>query len=59
MSGAERWPEASSRHRYPFEALIGDYRKGADGNYSLQFTFVIHPGEARLPQPPITGKAKA
>ena len=40
------------------EALIGDYRKDAQGSYSLQFTFVIHPGEARLPQPPITAKAR-
>ena len=39
------------------EALIGDYRKEGDGSYSLQFTFVIHPGEARMPQPPITAKA--
>ena len=40
------------------EALIGDYRKDGDGSYSLQFTFVIQPGEARMPQPPITAKAK-
>ena len=38
------------------EALIGDYRKEGDGSYSLQFTFVIQPGEARMPQPPITAK---
>jgi hydroxyquinol 1,2-dioxygenase len=38
------------------EALIGDYRKDAEGSYSLQFTFVIPPGEARMPQPPITAK---
>jgi catechol 1,2-dioxygenase len=41
------------------QALIGDYRKQPDGSYSLEFTFVIEPGEARLPKPPITEKAKA
>jgi protocatechuate 3,4-dioxygenase beta subunit len=40
-------------------ALIGDYRKGADGNYALEFTFVIEPGEARRPKPPISAKAIA
>ena len=40
------------------QALIGDYRKGADGGYSLEFTFVIRPGEARLPRAPITEKVK-
>lgn len=40
------------------QALIGKYeRKGED--YFLQFTFVIEPGEARLPRAPITEKAKA
>jgi catechol 1,2-dioxygenase len=40
------------------QALIGKYeRRGAD--YFLQFTFVIDPGEARLPKAPITEKAKA
>jgi catechol 1,2-dioxygenase len=40
------------------QALIGKYeRKG--GDYFLQFTFVIEPGEARLPKAPITEKAKA
>src|SRR2546430_3390400 len=36
------------------KALIGDYRKQPDGNYSLEFTFVIEPGEARRPKAPIT-----
>jgi protocatechuate 3,4-dioxygenase beta subunit len=40
-------------------ALIGDYRKGADGNYTLEFTFVVEPGEARRPKPPISAKALA
>jgi protocatechuate 3,4-dioxygenase beta subunit len=40
------------------QALIGNFvRKGE--NYALEFTFVIEPGEARLPKPPITEKAKA
>jgi catechol 1,2-dioxygenase len=41
------------------QALIGDYRKRADGSYSLQFSFVIQPGEARLPKAPISAKVKA
>jgi catechol 1,2-dioxygenase len=41
------------------EALIGDYRRESDGSYALQFTFVIEPGEARLPNPPISAKALA
>jgi protocatechuate 3,4-dioxygenase beta subunit len=40
-------------------ALIGDYRKGADGSYALEFTFVVEPGEARRPRPPISAKALA
>lgn len=40
------------------EALIGDFRKAGDG-YTLEFTFVIDPGEARRPRAPITGKAAA
>jgi catechol 1,2-dioxygenase len=40
------------------EALIGDYKKDAEGNYSLQFTFVIHPGEARMPKAPISAKVE-
>ena len=49
-------------------ALIGDYVRHVDepapapdveGDwYSLDFTFTIQPGEARLPRPPITGKAE-
>ena len=41
------------------QALIGNYEKQAEGSFSLEFTFVIEPGEARLPRPPITEKAKA
>jgi len=41
------------------EALIGDYRRQADGSYRLEFTFVIEPGEARLPRAPITQKVAA
>ena len=38
------------------QALIGDYQKRR-GSYALEFTFVIEPGEARLPKAPITAKA--
>ena len=47
-------------------ALIGDYVRHDDAApapdvkgawYSLEFTFIIEPGEARLPQAPISGKA--
>jgi len=38
-------------------ALIGDYVRRADGSYSLEFTFVLEPGEARRPKAPITAKA--
>ena len=41
------------------QALIGDYRKVGDDDFRLEFTFVIEPGEARLPKAPISGKAKA
>ena len=41
------------------KALIGDYRKLPDGSYSLEFTFVIEPGEARRPKAPITAKVAA
>ena len=41
------------------KALIGDYRKQPDGNYSLEFTFVIEPGETRRPKAPITAKVAA
>ena len=40
------------------QALIGNYVRNGD-EYSLEFTFVIEPGEARLPKPPITEKARA
>ena len=39
------------------KALIGNYVKQPDGSYSLEFKFVLERGEARLPKPPITGKA--
>jgi hydroxyquinol 1,2-dioxygenase len=41
------------------EALIGHYVRhdGAEPWYSLDHTFVIERGEAKLPRPPITGKA--
>jgi hydroxyquinol 1,2-dioxygenase len=48
-------------------ALVGDYVHHEEGPapapdvagpwYSLDATFVIEPGEAKLPRPPITGKA--
>jgi catechol 1,2-dioxygenase len=41
------------------QALIGDYRAVGDNSYALEFTFVIEPGEARLPKPPISAKATA
>jgi protocatechuate 3,4-dioxygenase beta subunit len=41
------------------QALIGDYRKRPDGSYALEFSFVIQPGEARLPRAPISEKVKA
>ena len=41
------------------KALIGNYVKQPDGSYSLEFTFALEPGEARLPKPPISGKATA
>ena len=40
------------------QALIGDYQKQTDGSYWLEFTFVIEPGEARLPKAPISEKTK-
>ena len=40
------------------EALIGKFEKASDEDYLLRFTFVIEPGEARLPRAPITEKAK-
>ena len=38
-------------------ALVGDYARQPDGSYALHHEFRIEPGEAKLPQPPITGKA--
>ena len=40
-------------------ALIGDYREASDGGYVLAFDFTLEAGEARMPSPPITGKAVA
>ncbi|MDF3010729.1 MAG: catechol 1,2-dioxygenase [Burkholderiales bacterium] len=37
------------------QALIGNYRRREDG-YSLEFTFVLEPGESARPQPPISAK---
>ncbi|HUN67825.1 MAG TPA: dioxygenase [Burkholderiales bacterium] len=39
-------------------ALIGDFVREGE-RYTLEFTFVLEPGESRLPQPPISGKAAA
>ena len=39
-------------------ALIGEFRKDTKG-YSLEFTFVLEPGESWLPKPPITEKVAA
>ena len=39
-------------------ALIGHFRKG-DSGYSLEFTFVLEPGESWRPKAPITGKVAA
>jgi protocatechuate 3,4-dioxygenase beta subunit/predicted enzyme related to lactoylglutathione lyase len=41
------------------QALIGNYRKQADGSYFLEFTFLVERGEARLPKAPITQKVAA
>ena len=41
------------------QALIGNYEQQTDQSYRLEFTFVIEPGEARLPRAPITAKATA
>ena len=40
------------------EALIGKFIPVRDG-YALEFTFVIEPGEARRPKPPISAKVTA
>jgi len=39
-------------------ALIGNFQKNGD-EYSLEFTFVLEPGESWLPQAPITQKVAA
>ena len=39
------------------KALVGNYRKLGDG-YSLEFTFVLEPGESWRPKAPITAKAR-
>jgi catechol 1,2-dioxygenase len=39
-------------------ALIGNFERAADG-YRLAFTFVLEPGEARLPKAPISQKVGA
>jgi catechol 1,2-dioxygenase len=41
------------------KALIGNYKKESDSSYSLEFTFVIEPGEARRPKAPISAKVTA
>jgi protocatechuate 3,4-dioxygenase beta subunit len=40
------------------KALIGSYLKGGDG-YTLEFTFVIEPGDSSRPRAPITHKVTA
>ena len=41
-------------------ALIGEYvrHEGESPLYSLEHTFVVKPGDAKLPPPPITGKVQ-
>jgi protocatechuate 3,4-dioxygenase beta subunit len=39
-------------------ALIGNFQKNGD-EYSLEFTFILEPGESWLPQAPITRKVAA
>jgi catechol 1,2-dioxygenase len=42
-------------------ALVGNYVRHENETgawYSLDFTFIIEPGVAKLPKPPITGKAE-
>jgi protocatechuate 3,4-dioxygenase beta subunit len=39
-------------------ALVGNFVRAGDG-YELSFTFVLEPGEARLPKAPITQKVAA
>jgi protocatechuate 3,4-dioxygenase beta subunit len=33
--------------------LVGDYRQVGEGEYRLDYEFVMEPGEAKLPKPPI------
>ena len=40
-------------------ALIGDYVKTADDAYTLEFTFVVEPGDSARPRAPITRKVAA
>jgi protocatechuate 3,4-dioxygenase beta subunit len=40
-------------------ALIGDYVKSGTDEYTLEFTFVIEPGDSARPRAPITEKSKA
>jgi catechol 1,2-dioxygenase len=40
-------------------ALIGDYVKSGKDEYTLEFTFVIEPGDSARPRAPITEKTKA
>jgi len=40
------------------KALIGDYRRQADGSFALEFTFMIEPGDSARPRAPITEKAR-
>jgi catechol 1,2-dioxygenase len=39
------------------KALIGNYVSRSDGTFSLNFEFVLEPGESWRPKPPITQKA--
>jgi hypothetical protein len=40
-------------------ALIGNYARTGEDAYSLEFTFVIEPGDSARPRAPITGKVAA
>jgi catechol 1,2-dioxygenase len=40
-------------------ALIGNYVKTGENQFALEFSFVLEPGEARLPAAPITSKVAA
>src|SRR3712207_5185674 len=33
--------------------LVGEYRQASEGEYRLDYTFVMEPGQAKLPKPPI------